>query len=201
MELKVPPTSASCMPMRAIDLHPCGSAAAPRCRLSVHNAAPNLGVVRVDSERSFVIATFRAVEGAAERRLGHRSCAICSARGCCCIWSIPAALGRPEIRCTSGAIVELQVRPEVLKGARLVLNKIDMVDEAERAAVVEQFVKDYDWQGPVFAISALDSTGCTALTYAIMDHLATQAAVILEDEPAADLPAADLSAPDLPAAD
>ncbi len=56
----------------------------------------------------------------------------------------------------------------------LVLNKIDMVDEAERQAVVDQFVKDYDWQGPVFAISALDGTGCSALTYAIMDYLATQ---------------------------
>ncbi|MDP2058081.1 MAG: GTPase ObgE, partial [Thiobacillus sp.] len=63
-------------------------------------------------------------------------------------------------------------------------------------AVVAKFVADYEWTGPVFAISALDGTGCTALTYAIMGYLATQAAVILEDEPAADLPAADLPAAD-----
>jgi GTP-binding protein len=51
-------------------------------------------------------------------------------------------------------------------------------------------VADYEWTGPVFAISALDGTGCTALTYAVMDYLDTQAAVVLEgDEPAADLPA------------
>jgi GTP-binding protein len=72
----------------------------------------------------------------------------------------------------------------------LVLNKIDMVDKAEREAVVAKFVADYEWTGPVFAISALDGTGCTALTYAVMDYLGTQAAVVLEeDEPAAALPA------------
>ncbi len=63
----------------------------------------------------------------------------------------------------------------------LVLNKIDMVDEAEREAVVAQFVKDYEWSGPSFAISALDGTGCTALTYAIMDYLGTQAARVAEE--------------------
>jgi len=72
-----------------------------------------------------------------------------------------------------------------------VLNKIDMVDEAERQAVVDQFVKDYDWHGPVFAISALNGTGCSTLTYAIMEYLATQAAVVLEDDPVVGLPAAD----------
>jgi len=65
-----------------------------------------------------------------------------------------------------------------------------MVDEAEREAVVAQFVKDYEWSGPVFAISALDGTGCSALTYAIMDYLGTQAAVPIEDEPVLGLPAA-----------
>jgi GTP-binding protein len=48
----------------------------------------------------------------------------------------------------------------------------------------------------VFAISALDGAGCSALTYAIMDYLATQAARPVEDEPAADLPATDLPAVD-----
>ena len=70
------------------------------------------------------------------------------------------------------------------------LNKLDMVDETEREAVVAKFVADYAWTGPVFAISALDGTGCTALTYAIMDYLGTQVRPA-EDEPAADVPAAD----------
>jgi GTP-binding protein len=39
-------------------------------------------------------------------------------------------------------------------------------------------VKDYGWQGPVFAISALDGSGCAALTYAIMDYLASLSASV-----------------------
>jgi len=76
-----------------------------------------------------------------------------------------------------------------------VLNKLDMVDEAERKAVAAKFVADYGWTGPVFAISALDGTGCSALSYAIMDYLGTQS------RPHEDEPVADASAADLPAAD
>jgi len=70
-----------------------------------------------------------------------------------------------------------------------------MVDEAEREAVVAKFVADYGWQGPGFAISALDGTGCSALSYAIMDYLGTQSRS-LEAEPVADAPAADLPTAD-----
>ena len=86
---------------------------------------------------------------------------------------------------------------------KLQLNPEDYVGQPE--AVVEQFVKDYGWDGPVFAISALDGSGCSALTYAIMDYLATQAPRPVEDESAADAPAsetpADTPATDTPAAD
>ena len=37
----------------------------------------------------------------------------------------------------------------------LVLNKLDMVPEDERAARVKDFVKRLKWKGPVFEISAL----------------------------------------------
>jgi GTP-binding protein len=175
--------------------------------------APNLGVVRVDSERSFVIADIPGlIEGAAEGAgLGHqflrhlqRTRLLLHLVDISPRWE---EAGDPVYEARA-IVEELRKYDQRLyeKPRWLVLNKIDMVDEAERAAVVEQFVKDYDWQGPVFAISALDGTGCTALTYAIMDHLATQAAVILEDEPevalpAVDSPAAELPATDLPAAD
>jgi GTP-binding protein len=36
----------------------------------------------------------------------------------------------------------------------LVLNKLDMVPEEERAARVKDFVKRFKWKGPVFEISA-----------------------------------------------
>jgi len=40
-------------------------------------------------------------------------------------------------------------------------------------------------------ISALEGTGCSALTYAIMDYLATQSAMHIEDAPTPDSSAAD----------
>jgi GTP-binding protein len=50
-----------------------------------------------------------------------------------------------------------------------VLNKIDMLEDS--AEVVKQFVKDYGWEGRVFAISAISGIGCKELSYAIMEHI------------------------------
>jgi GTP-binding protein len=36
---------------------------------------------------------------------------------------------------------------------------------------VKAFVKDYGWEGRVFAISAISGLGCKELTYAIMQHI------------------------------
>jgi GTP-binding protein len=47
----------------------------------------------------------------------------------------------------------------------LVLNKLDMVPEDERAARVKDFVKRYKWKGPVFEISALTREGCQPLIH------------------------------------
>ena len=66
----------------------------------------------------------------------------------------------------------------------LVLNKIDMLDDADQQNVVDQFVKDYGWTGPVFAISALTGTGCEKLTYAIMEYLGTTTRAAPEPQPA-----------------
>ena len=49
------------------------------------------------------------------------------------------------------------------------LNKVDMVEDAE--AVAAEFVKAFDWDGPVFTISAINGNGCKQLTYAIMEHM------------------------------
>ena len=53
----------------------------------------------------------------------------------------------------------------------LVLNKLDMVPEDERKARVEDFLERFEWDGPVFEISALTGQGCEALCYAIYDYL------------------------------
>src|SRR4029453_15547179 len=53
----------------------------------------------------------------------------------------------------------------------LVLNKLDMVPEEERAARVKDFVKRFKWKGPVFEISALTREGCEPLIRAIYQHV------------------------------
>ncbi len=151
---------------------------------------PNLGVVRVDSERSFVIADIPGlIEGAAEGAgLGHQFLRhLQRTRLLLHLVDIsPRWEAGDPVHEARAIVEELRKYDQQLydKPRWLVLNKLDMVDEAERGAVVAKFVADYAWTGPVFAISALDGTGCSALTYAIMDYLATQARPV-EDEPAA----------------
>ncbi len=163
--------------------------------------APNLGVVRVDSERSFVIADIPGlIEGAAEGAgLGHQFLRhLQRTRLLLHLVDIsPRWEAGDPVHEARAIVEELRKYDQQLydKPRWLVLNKIDMVDEAEREAVVAKFVADYEWAGPVFAISALDGNGCTALTYAVMDYLDTQA------RPVADEPAAGRSAAESPAAD
>lgn len=157
--------------------------------------APNLGVVRVDSERSFVIADIPGlIEGAAEGAgLGHQFLRhLQRTRVLLHLVDISPRWEEGDPVHEARAIVEeLRKYDQQLyeKTRWLVLNKIDMVDEAEREAVVAQFIKDYEWSGPVFAISALEGTGCPALTYALMDYLGAQAPRI-EEEPEAVTPSA-----------
>jgi GTP-binding protein len=159
--------------------------------------APNLGVVRVDSERSFVIADIPGlIEGAAEGAgLGHqflrhlqRTHLLLHLVDISPRWEA----GDP-VHEARAIVEELRKYDQQLydKPRWLVLNKIDMVDEAEREAVVAKFVADYGWEGPAFAISALDGSGCNALTYAVMDYLETQAPRPVEDESEAGSPASD----------
>ena len=58
----------------------------------------------------------------------------------------------------------------------LVLNKLDVVPEAERAKRVKDFVKRFGWKGPVFEISALNRDGCEDLINEIYSYLETKRA-------------------------
>ncbi len=163
--------------------------------------APNLGVVRVDSERSFVIADIPGlIEGAAEGAgLGHQFLRhLQRTRLLLHLVDIsPRWEAGDPVHEARAIVEELRKYDEQLyeKPRWLVLNKLDMVDEVECEAVVAKFVADYGWEGPVFAISALDGSGCNALTYAVMDYLDTQERPA-EVEPAAELPPADSPAAD-----
>lgn len=138
---------------------------------------PNLGVVRVDTDRSFVLADIPGlIEGAAEGAgLGHQFLRhLARTRLLLHVVDLapldPAADPVAQARAT---VEELRRYDESLyrKPRFLVLNKIDLIPEAERQARINAFVHAFDWHGPVFAIAAISGDGCRPLVYAIMDYL------------------------------
>jgi GTPase len=146
---------------------------------------PNLGVVRVDAERSFVIADVPGlIEGAAEGAgLGHQFLRHLQRTSLLLhlVDIAPFDESTDPVAEAKAIVNELKKYDEELynKPRWLVLNKIDMIQDS--ADVVKKFVKDYGWKGRVFAISAINGMGCKELTYAIMDHLDEVKKEALED--------------------
>ena len=65
--------------------------------------------------------------------------------------------------------------PELAAKPRwLVLNKLDMVAEEDRAKVCGDIVKRLKWKGPVFQISALAREGLQPMLHAIFEHVHAQ---------------------------
>jgi GTPase len=150
--------------------------------------APQLGVVRTDVNRSFVVADIPGlIEGAAEGAgLGHRFLRhLQRTRLLLHIVDIAPSSGDADPVQDARAIVRelgkfdaaLQEKPRWL-----VLNKLDLIAEDERAAHVKAFVKAYRWTGKVFAVTAINGEGCAELVYAVQDWLDANPA----SEPAAD---------------
>jgi len=138
---------------------------------------PSLGVVRVAAEQSFVIADIPGlIEGAAEGAgLGHRFLRHLQ-RTRLLLHLVDLAPFDPEtdpVREAHAIVAELEKYDPALaaKPRWLILNKLDMVPEAERASRVRDFVKRYKWKGPVYAISGLTHEGCTDLCRDIWQDL------------------------------
>jgi GTP-binding protein len=146
---------------------------------------PNLGVVRVDTNRSFVIADVPGlIEGAAEGAgLGHQFLRHL-ARTSLLLHLVdiaPFDVAIDPVAEAKAIVNELKKYDEALynKPRWLVLNKIDMAQESKD--LVKKFVKDYGWKGRVFAISAINGVGCKELVYAMMEHLEEVKAKMLEN--------------------
>ncbi len=139
--------------------------------------APSLGVVRVDTDRSFVVADIPGlIEGAAEGAgLGHRFLRHL-ARNRILLHLVDIAPYDEEVdpvREARAIVGELRKYDETLheKPRWLVINKIDRLEETERQERIDSFIRDFGWEGPVYAISALTGEGCRPLVYAIMEYL------------------------------
>ena len=157
--------------------------------------APNLGVVRTSEARSFVVADIPGlIEGAADGAgLGHRFLRhLARTRLLLHLVDLaPLDTESDPVHDARAIVKELQRYDEALfnKPRWLVLNKLDLIPEEERAARVAAFVKSYRWKGPVFAITAINGDGCRELIFKIQDWLDANrvpAAKLAADAAAAD---------------
>ena len=135
---------------------------------------PGLGVVSVGPYKSFVMADIPGlIEGASDGAgLGHRFLRHLS-RTCVLLHVIDVAPLDETDPVESARVIinELAAyNPDLLNKPRwLVLNKIDMLpDEVTRKETLERIVKELEWTGPVFSISAIQREGTQQLCYALM---------------------------------
>ena len=140
---------------------------------------PNLGMVRVSHEKSFVIADIPGlIEGAADgaglgvQFLRHLQ----RTRLLLHIVDLaPFDMNVDPVKEAKAIVKELKKYDDSLfdKPRWLVLNKLDMVPEDERDKKVKDFIKRFGWKGPMFRISALTHEGCDELVKEIYEHLAS----------------------------
>ncbi|PVY70408.1 GTP-binding protein [Tamilnaduibacter salinus] len=137
---------------------------------------PNLGVVRVQADQSFVMADVPGlIEGAAEgsglgiRFLKHL------VRTRLLLHVVDVAPYDGSTPAESAQVIEDELdkfSPTLAERERwLVLNKTDMIPPDEQQEVCEELVEALDWQGPVFRISAISGEGTRELCQAIMRWL------------------------------
>ncbi len=148
---------------------------------------PNLGVVRVAAEQSFVVADIPGlIEGASEGAgLGHlflrhlqRTHLLLHI-----VDMAPFDDAIDPVVQARAIVAELKKYDAALhaKTRWLVLNKMDMVPAEERDQRVKDFIKRFRWKGPVFTISALAREGCDPLVQAIYKHVSQIKNVVPED--------------------
>lgn len=152
---------------------------------------PNLGVVSVDKFRSFVVADIPGlIDGAAEgaglgiRFLKH----LARTRLLLHLVDVMPPDGSDPVQAAQAIAAELAAfSPALAEQERwLVLNKLDLVPEQEKDQLIASITSALDWQGPVFAISALSKQGLEQICYQIMEYIEQRQQRILEDAEFAD---------------
>lgn len=137
---------------------------------------PNLGVVKVDRLRSFVMADIPGlIEGAAEgaglgiRFLKH----LARCRILLHVVDIAPWDQSDPVQAVDAIVGELVLFSHALadRPRWLVLNKIDLLPEDEANARCDEIIEDLEWDGPVFRVSAANGVGTQELVFAIMNYL------------------------------
>ncbi len=152
---------------------------------------PNLGVVKVEAHRSFVIADLPGlIEGAAQgaglgiRFLKH----LTRNRILLHVVDVAPFDGSDPVQSARAIVHELeQFSPTLAQRERwLVLNKCDLLDAQALAGRREEIVAALGWRGPVYTISAISGKGTDLLCGDLMTALeARRAAEEADPEQAA----------------
>ena len=141
---------------------------------------PNLGVVRIDTESSFVVADIPGViEGAAEgaglgiRFLRH----LARTRILLHIVDLMPYDESDPVENFNGIMNELYKYSESKdislkdKPVWLIFNKTDLMSEEETQEKMNDVLERLDWDGPVFKMSAIKKEGTREICNSIMDYL------------------------------
>lgn len=138
---------------------------------------PNLGVVRLEAERGFVIADIPGlIEGAADGAgLGHQFLRhLARTRLLLHVIDIcPVEPDADPVRDAKAIVAELKRYDPTLhrKPRWLVFNKIDLLPDAERDERVADIRRRLRSKAPAFAISAATGEGCRELMWAVQRFL------------------------------
>jgi len=137
---------------------------------------PNLGVVRVQAHRSFVMADIPGlIAGASEgaglgiRFLKH----LTRTRLLLHLVDVLPPDESDPVAAVRDIANELDRFSPTLSSRQrwLVLNKVDLLPEDERETRCRDIVERLDWQGPVYRVAAISGDGTKALCGDIMTHL------------------------------
>lgn len=149
---------------------------------------PNLGLVRVGPEQSFVVADLPGlIAGAsAGAGLGHLFLRhLQRTRLLLHLVDMAPFDDADPVEQVRTIVAELKAYDAKLfrKPRWLVLNKLDMVPLELRQAKVKALVRKLRFKGPVFQISALTREGCEALVQAVYRHLSAEFQAELTEQP------------------
>jgi len=138
---------------------------------------PNLGVVRVGPEKSFVVADVPGlIEGASEGAgLGHQFLRHLQRTRLLLhlVDAAPFDESVDPVTQVRAIAAELKKFDPALydKPRWLVLNKVDMLPAEVREQRIKDIVRRLRYKGPVFQISALTREGCEFLVQKVFEHI------------------------------
>jgi GTP-binding protein len=152
---------------------------------------PNLGVVKVDAYRSFVVADIPGlIEGASDGAgLGIRFLKHLTRNRILLHVVDLAPLDESDPAEAAVSIVRELERFSPTLAARprwLVLNKVDLLDDDERVTRRDAVIKALNWQGPVYEMAAISRQGTQVLAGDLMSAIESLKSQEHEDDALAD---------------